>query len=729
MLYAANLFQFAESVLSDLRFNFIRSDPPASLVIVAIDPKSIAEIGVWPWPRRMHAAVLTKLIDAGAARVAFDIDFSSASTPENDLALEQALARSGDKAILPVFKQLTREADGSHRLITTVPLARFQGRAALASINVRPDSDGKVRRINRITEVGGRILPTLSAALANEPVSLNAIAFDVDYGIRSENIERISFVNVLTGRVDPAFVAGKKFIIGATAVELGDQLSVPLHRAMPGVMVQALAYASLARDRALQPLPLLVTIALILALSLLVVPRFATLSWKPGLMIAVTGSIAIFGISFAISAAAPVFMEIVPLIIVLIAGYGASLVVQIDAQKIRLFVSSMALQRQMAIADVILETSGHATVTINHDGKIDIFNPAAEEMFGAAAKDVAGQPFENLFVHDEGKYRGDFLNPGLMVFDLGKPRDLEAVRKDGTHIFVEIIAKPVNHIPSTDPLEKRKNVRTTYVCTLIDVTKRKELELLEYTARIQAQSANKAKSTFLANMSHELRTPLNAILGFSQFVLSEKSGSLNPQQKEYIGHISSSGDHLLSLINDVLDISRIESDRFELHKEVLDAELLITNSRRFVEQRATANRVKLSSEIDPEAANAWGDERAVTQVLVNLLGNAVKFTPPGGEINIKVSCGENGATKIMVSDTGRGIHPDEIATVMEPFGQASKVNGETIEGTGLGLTLARQLVEMHDGSLTLESRYGVGTDVTIYLPQPEMPIEGVSVVH
>jgi CHASE2 domain-containing sensor protein len=306
MLYAANLFQFAESVIADLRFNFVQSDPPASMVVVAIDPKSIAEIGVWPWPRRMHAAVLDNLIDAGAERVAFDIDFSSASTPENDLALEQALARSGDKAILPVFKQLTREADGSHRLVTTVPLARFQKHAALASINVRPDSDGKVRSINRIAEIDGRILPTLSAALANEPVSLSAESFDVDFGIRSENIQHISFVDVLAGRMDPALVAGRKFIIGATAVELGDQLSVPLHRAMSGVMVQALAHASLVQNRALQPLPLLVTVALILALSLLVVPRFAALPWKPGLLITVTGSMAILAGALAVSATAPV---------------------------------------------------------------------------------------------------------------------------------------------------------------------------------------------------------------------------------------------------------------------------------------------------------------------------------------------------------------------------------------------------------------------------------------
>ena len=718
-LYVANVFQFAESVLSDLRFDIVKSEPPASLIVVGIDPKSLSEIGVWPWPRSLHARLLEKLVAAGAERVAFDIDFSSASGPAGDLALEQALAKHGGKVVLPVFKQLTLTAEGGRRVVTTAPLARFQGHAALASINVRPDRDGNIRRINRVDEIQGMVLPTMAAALAGQPVALDADAFEIDFGIAVENLPRLSYVDVLAGRFDPAFVAGKKVIVGATAVELGDQLAAPVQRALPGVFFQALAHASLVQGRALQRLPLIVGLIMILAFSLLLVPRFVALSWLPGLALASLGSLAVFAAGIAVSALSPLIVEVVPLMFVLIAGYGASLVLQIDRQKLRLFIGSMSLQRQKAMADVILETAGHATVTIDHAGKIGVFNPAAEQMFGATAADVAGQPFEHLFVHDDGKYRGDILDPGLMVYDVGKPRELEAVRRDGTHLFVEIIVKPVNEVPADHPLEKRKKLRTSYVCTLVDVTKRRQAELAEYTARIQAQSANKAKSTFLANMSHELRTPLNAILGFSQFALGEKPGALNERQKEYMGHILSSGEHLLSLINDVLDLSRIEADKFELHKEMLDAEALVENSRRFVEQRAIARRVKLFTEIDNDVAYAWGDERAVTQVLVNLLGNAVKFTPPGGEVKVKLSRNGDGELKVVVSDTGVGIRAEEMEAVLAPFGQASSGTRQKTEGTGLGLTLAKRLVEMHNGSLVLESRYGEGTDVTIVLPQSD----------
>ncbi len=368
-------------------------------------------------------------------------------------------------------------------------------------------------------------------------------------------------------------------------------------------------------------------------------------------------------------------------------------------------------------------------MTIDHSRRIDVFNPAAEEMFACSARDVVGRPFDELFVKDDGKYRGDILDPGLLVYDIGQPRELEAARRDGTNMFVELIVRPVDDIPSDHPLEKRKNVRTTYVCTLVDVTKRKQAELAEYTARIQAQSANRAKSTFLANMSHELRTPLNAVLGFSQLALSEKPGQLNDRQKEYIGSILSSGQHLLSLINDVLDLSKIESDRFELHKEMVDVQSLVENSLRFIEHRAIEGQVTLDTRIDNDVVYAWGDERAIKQVLVNLLSNAVKFTPPGGEVKLAVGRNEGGELQIVVSDTGVGIRAEELETVLAPFGQARQGVPSNVEGTGLGLTLAKQLVEMHDGALELKSEFGKGTEVMITLPQTDSPPEISSALH
>ncbi len=728
-LYFANAFRFAENALSDLRFEIIKTEPADSLVTISIDPKSIAEIGVWPWPRRFHASVLEKLIAAGAERVALDIDFSSASTPSDDLALEIALAKSQGKVILPVFKQQSLMPNGNRQVVTTAPLARFQRHAALASINVRPDADGMVRRLDRVELLNGRVLPVMATALTDQPISLDAGAFDIDYGIRLAKLRHISFVDVLAGRFDPRMILGKRIIVGATAVELGDQLAVPVHRSLPGVVVQGLGYESLIQGRALQRLPEIVTLILILGLSVLLVPRYSGMRWTSGLALAGVGSLGIFAAGIGVSALSPKIVEVAPLIFVAIAGYGASLVLQIDRQSLRLFVNAMSLRRQKALGDVILDTAGHAIVVIGHDSRISIFNPAAEELFGNSANEVIGQRFDELFVKDDGKFRGDILDPGLMIYDLGQPRELEAKRKDGTNLFVEVIVKPVEDAPSDHPLEKRKSTRTSYVCTLVDVTKRKHAELAEYTARIQAQSANRAKSTFLANMSHELRTPLNAVLGFSQLALSEKPGTLNDRQKEYLGSILSSGQHLLSLINDVLDLSKIESDRFELHKEMLDVQALIENSLRFVEHRAIEGQVTLDTRIDTDVVYAWGDERAIKQVLVNLLSNAVKFTPPGGKVNLAVGRNEEGELKIVVSDTGIGIRAEELETVLAPFGQARAGVPSNVEGTGLGLTLAKQLIEMHDGRLELRSQFGEGTEVMITLPQTDSPPEVSSAVH
>ncbi len=349
VLYLANVFQFAENALSDLRFEIIKTEPADSLVTVSIDPKSLAEIGVWPWPRRFHASVLEKLIAAGADRVAFDIDFSSASTASDDLALEIALARSQGKVILPVFKQQSLMPSGNRQVITTAPLARFQRHSALASINVRPDADGKIRRLNRIGLLEGRLLPVMAAALTKEPISIDAGAFDIDFGIQVARLQQISYVDVLAGRFDPKVFAGKRVIIGATAVELGDQLAVPVHRSLPGVLVQAIAYASLTQGRALQHLPQIVTLTLILGLSLLLVPRYAGLRWPTGLALAAVGSVGVFAAGIGVSALTPRIVEVAPLIFVAIAGYGASLVLQIDGQALRLFINTMSLRRQKAI--------------------------------------------------------------------------------------------------------------------------------------------------------------------------------------------------------------------------------------------------------------------------------------------------------------------------------------------------------------------------------------------
>ncbi len=237
------------------------------------------------------------------------------------------------------------------------------------------------------------------------------------------------------------------------------------------------------------------------------------------------------------------------------------------------------------------------------------------------------------------------------------------------------------------------------------------------TAQDAAEMANRAKSEFLANMSHELRTPLNAILGFSEIIHNEMLGRIeNDHYREYVGDIHSSGQHLLSIINDILDLSKIEAGRAELDEEVFDAASALDSSVRLVKERAETSHIKLSVELSGAERRLRGDQRKFKQIIINLLSNAVKFTPEAGSVTVSAAVGSDGGFEITVSDTGIGMDSDEIEIALTAFGQVDGALARKHEGTGLGLPLARSLTELHDGRLEIESAPGVGTTVTVHLP-------------
>jgi signal transduction histidine kinase len=231
-----------------------------------------------------------------------------------------------------------------------------------------------------------------------------------------------------------------------------------------------------------------------------------------------------------------------------------------------------------------------------------------------------------------------------------------------------------------------------------------------------AQAASKSKSAFLASMSHELRTPLNAVLGFSETILSEPFGKLgSPRYKEYLQNVHSSGAHLLSLINDILDIARFDTGHGELVEGVFDPAAEITDTQRMMAVQARKAGVSLLAEIAPELPCIRADRRRIRQVLMNLLSNGLKFTKPGGKVTVRAEATADGLV-LTVADTGIGIAPQDFSKALEPFGQVDSSLARKYEGTGLGLPLTRQMVELHGGSLTLDSVVGEGTTVTVTLP-------------
>ena len=236
----------------------------------------------------------------------------------------------------------------------------------------------------------------------------------------------------------------------------------------------------------------------------------------------------------------------------------------------------------------------------------------------------------------------------------------------------------------------------------------------------QIEAANRHKSEFLANMSHELRTPLNAIIGFSEVLHERLFGELNEKQAEYTDDILSSGRHLLSLINEILDLSKVEAGRMELEVATFDLPLAIDNARTFVRERATKHGINLDVNVDERLGDFVGDERKIKQILLNLLSNAVKFTPEGGRIGIKARQGD-GNVEISVTDTGIGIVPEDQANIFEEFRQVGGDYAHKREGTGLGLTLAKKFVELHGGKIWVESEAGKGSTFSFALPDRSSP--------
>ena len=286
----------------------------------------------------------------------------------------------------------------------------------------------------------------------------------------------------------------------------------------------------------------------------------------------------------------------------------------------------------------------------------------------------------------------------------GEP--FEMVRQDGTWLLVH---------------EQRVADGSTAIIST-DITKRKQAEENLRNALIRAEEGSKAKSVFLANMSHELRTPLNSIIGFSETIKAQMFGPIgNAKYQEYAEDINASGTHLLEVISDILDISKIEAGGAVIAEDSIDLPELVDQAFVMLKERADNNGVILSRSFLMDCPMLRADPRHIKQIVINLVTNAVKFTPNGGKVSLDISLGLNQGILITIQDTGVGIEAKDIEKVLEPFEQVGDIYSRTYEGTGLGLPLAKSLVELYGGHLNLESTPGKGTSVTIGFP-PERTI-------
>ena len=817
LAYVFGFLEFIECKIADLRFELLRRGVTNDLVLVEIDARSLRALDGWPWPRSYHAQIANSLTMAGADRVAFDVDFSSHSTQPGDAALAEALAAADNPVLLPVFAQMMRGIDGDEQLILTRPLPQFEQHATLGSVNVMVSGDALVRRAATIQELGDYRQPAFFSVLAGLDGG-STEPFFIDYGIRPEEITRLSYADVLLGRFDPRMVAGRRVLIGATAMELGDEVAVPVHGNIPGSVLQALAYESLVQGRTIRPLPRW----LILGVTLAIVGSsgwgFARWSWRRGLGVVAGGSALIVLASLAVQAGQPITVDVTPWLLALALTFAMAMIGRIEQLDLRLLAHRIALRRTGAFMRQVVDNSHDGIVTIDGDGRIRSLNRAAEGVLGSPAEHVLGLSFYALVA--SGTWRG--LVPESELY--AQPHEIRRTRPDGTcsaiqvsvsltvvedepiyiamlrditqqkraeqtaeeskirlheaigrihegfalydpegnlalsnEQFDEIAARlpvptdrvdlsefetkdeepePYREIVLDDGTCLRVSHRPTKeggaVAVYADITELKQREAELRVAVRESEAANRSKTEFLSNMSHELRTPLNAIIGFSETMVTELMGPVGtPQYKEYAGDILSSGQHLLDIISDILDVSKIEAGELRISSARLKVDAVVEDALRMIRERAASSGHSITTGYPDDLPDLKGDRRAILQVLLNLLSNAMKFSKDGGEIAVTVRAPKDGTLTIAIADTGIGMAEDDVPRALSLFGQIESSLQRTHDGTGLGLPLSERLMELHQGSLAIESVLGEGTTVTLEFPADRViwPAAGTEMVN
>ncbi|WP_421781121.1 PAS domain-containing sensor histidine kinase [Kiloniella litopenaei] len=372
---------------------------------------------------------------------------------------------------------------------------------------------------------------------------------------------------------------------------------------------------------------------------------------------------------------------------------------------------SRELASSQQLMGSIVAGVGDAIIATDQKGYLTLFNRGAEDTFGYRADDILGEHLDILIPEehrgDHSTYMVDFDAGAIDTRGMGTRGAISGLRQNGEVFPAEATIIKIG-----------EGEQQTFAAVVRDVSERIKVQNQLREAKDMAEIASQMKSSFLANMSHELRTPLNAIIGFSEFITEEHLGPIaHPKYREYIGDILDSGKHLLTIVNDILDLSRIEAGEIQLNESVVCVRQSILSAYRFVKRQAKVKNITLDANLSDDLPYLFADERLVKQIIINLATNAVKFTPDGGAVKAEVRRvdGDSGIA-IVISDTGIGIPKDDIARVIKPFEQCESSYTKTIEGTGLGLSLARSLMHLHGGELSIESELGHGTSVVLTFP-------------
>ena len=714
-LLASGVATVLEQLLRDYRFKTISYNATGQIALITVDAKSLAELNTWPWPRTHHAKLIDQLQKSDVSEIAFDIDFSSKTTAQADTALTKALQRADGGVILPAFKQQQKTENGQ-KIVYTQPLQQFQDNAWLASVNIIPGRNGHVETIAYGHDIKGEFIPSM-ASLLSGAYNTKDKNFYVNFSIAPDTIPVFSYVDVLKGKVNKARLKGRKVIIGATAAELGDHIYVPAQGLISGPMLQALATETLLQNKALNTLS-----PLVIGFGVLLIALLITLYAKKGKLAGRLYLLPLLALSIE---ALAIFAQLNANLIIntsiwhltLLAYWGAILIQEVDVRKFIAKMTRIELENTRHMFEQVFKDSFSGTLIMDQNGIIQAASETSLKLLKQETNThLQGKHIQNILPKAMQEAATDLLNnankTGQLTHITGQTT-IEDNKSDP--ICLEYIAT----LSTMQASKKQKEApRHLISFSFQDITAEAKAEAARAEATKAALLANKAKTEFMATMSHELKTPLNSIIGFSNLIKTNAQNQTHDEDlKDHAEEIHISGKKLLKLVNDILSLTEIESETLPFHETTNDPIEMIEQAI------ATCAHLDQHANLNITIANQTqcpflkSDQQLTTQTVVEILSNAIKFSPDNSEIKVDLTTTNTGEFIIQINDQGIGIAPEEVTNIFTPFYQIESAANRQFEGTGLGLTKAKAYMKLHQGDIKVESQAGQGMTINLIFPQ------------